>query len=72
MSQGQEFTAQCDHLTFNEEKDQVIFVGEGDNMAVMSKGDIKGEGPQTSGAKRLSIIRSTGEVNARQIGSIGG
>ena len=44
--QGREFTAQCDHMTFNEEKDQVIFIGEGDNMAVLSKSVVKGQQPE--------------------------
>ena len=70
--QGKDFTAQCDHMTFNEEKDQVIFIGESDNMAVMSKGDIKGGQPRIMKAKRLIYIRSTGMVYADRIDSIGG
>ena len=70
--QGKDFTAQCDHMTFNEEKDQVIFDGEGDNQAVMSKGDLKGGDRKTMKAKRFIYIRSTGEVIGRDIGSIDG
>jgi hypothetical protein len=70
--QGKDFTAQCDHMTFNEEKDQVIFDGEGDNLAVMSKGDIKGGERKNMKAKRFIYIRSTGQVIARDIGSIDG
>ncbi len=70
--QGREFTAQCDRLTFDEEKDQVIFIGEGDNKAVMSKGIIKGRQPQTFRAKKIIYIRSTGEIKIDSIGSIDG
>ncbi len=68
--QGKDFTAQCDRLTFNEEKDQVIFDGEGDNMAVMSKGDFKGPERKIMKAKRLIYIRSTGAVYLDKIESI--
>ncbi len=70
--EGRDFTAQCDHLTFNEEKDQVIFDGEGDNLAVMSKGESRGGDRRAMKAKRFIYIRSTGEVSARDIGSING
>jgi hypothetical protein len=70
--QGREFTAQCDHLTFDEEKDQVIFIGEGDNKAIMSKGMIKGKQPQIFRAKKIIYIRSTGEIKVDHIGSIDG
>lgn len=70
--QGKDFTAQCDHMTFNEEKDQVIFIGEGDNLAVMSKGEIKGEKRKILKGKRLIYIRSTGQVYVDQIDSING
>ncbi len=70
--QGRDFTAQCDHLTFNEEKDQVIFFGEGDNLAVFSKRVVKGEKPKTMRAKKIFYKRSTGEFNGEGIHSIGG
>ncbi len=70
--QGKDFTAQCDHMTFNEEKDQVIFDGQGDNQAVMSKGDIKGLPPKVLRGKRLIYIRSTGQVIVQDIGSLDG
>jgi len=70
--EGRDFTAQCDQLTFNEEKDQVVFDGEGDNLAVMSKGDSRAGERKTMKAKRFIYIRSTGEVSARDIGSIDG
>lgn len=70
--QGKDFTAQCDHMTFNEEKDQVVFKGEGDNMAVMSKCEIKGERPKVLKSKQLIYIRSTGQVHWDRIGSIDG
>jgi hypothetical protein len=60
--QGRDFTAQCDHMTFNEEKDQVIFFGEGDNEAVFSKRAVKGEKPKTMRAKKFIYYRSTGEL----------
>jgi hypothetical protein len=70
--EGKDFTAQCDHMSFNEEKDQVVFDGEGDNLAVMSKGELKSGDRKTTKAKRFTYIRSTGEVFARDIGSISG
>jgi hypothetical protein len=70
--EGKDFTAQCDHMTFNEEKDQVIFDGQGDNLAVMSKGDLKSGARKDMKAKRFIYIRSTGEVTFGDIGSING
>jgi hypothetical protein len=70
--QGREFTAQCDHMTFNEEKDQVIFLGENDNLAVLSKSIIKGQRPQTFRAKKIIYYRSTGMVDVPDLGSFGG
>jgi hypothetical protein len=70
--EGKDFTAQCDRMTFNEEKDQVIFYGEGDNRAVMSKGDLKSGDRKTTKAKRFIYIRSTGEVSIQDIDSING
>src|SRR5262249_32546823 len=34
---AKEFFAQADHMTFNEEKDQVIFIADGDRLAVLEK-----------------------------------
>jgi hypothetical protein len=70
--QGRDFTAQCDHMTFNEEKDQVIFFGQGDNEAVFSKSVVKGEKPKTIQAKKIIYIRSTGEIKIDRIRSIDG
>ncbi len=70
--QGQEFTAQCDRMTFNEEKDQVIFHGEGDNPAVMSKVMVKGGKPQTMRGQNIKYYRSTGRVDGDSIRSFDG
>jgi hypothetical protein len=69
---GQEYTAQCDHMKFNEEKDQVIFVGAGDNLAVMSKVVLKGQAPKVIRGKTIIYIRSTGEIRFSNIASIDG
>ena len=70
--QGREFTAQCDHMTFNEEKDQVIFYGEGDNLAVLSRTLVKGDKPDTVRAKKIIYYRSTGRVSLTDFGSYDG
>jgi hypothetical protein len=70
--QGREFTAQCDHMTFNEEKDQVIFFGENDNRATLSKSVIKGQKPQTFRAKKIIYYRTTGTVDVPSLDSFGG
>jgi hypothetical protein len=72
LVKGQEYTVQCDHMKFDEAKDQIIFVGEGDNKAVMSKVVIKGQAPQVFRAKSIIYIRSTGEAKFSEIDSIGG
>jgi hypothetical protein len=69
---GREFTAQCDHMTFNEEKDQVIFYGEGDNEAVLSKSVAKGDKKQTIHAKKITYYRSTGTVDVPTLRSFDG
>ncbi|MGH7225132.1 MAG: hypothetical protein ACRELF_18070, partial [Gemmataceae bacterium] len=70
--QGREFTAQCNHMTFNEEKDQVIFHGEGDNQAVLSKSVAKGEPPKIIRAKTITYYRSTGRADVSEVDSIDG
>jgi hypothetical protein len=70
--QGKNFSAQCDHMTFNEEKDQVVFIGDGDNMAVLSMSEIKGGPRKVIKAKKITYIRSTGEAFGRDINSIDG
>ncbi|MHB1422795.1 MAG: hypothetical protein ACYC3I_06295 [Gemmataceae bacterium] len=70
--QGRDFTAQCDHMTFNEEKDQVIFIGEGDNLAILSKGDIKGQKLKTFRAKKIFYYRSRGKVDVTELNSFDG
>jgi lipopolysaccharide export system protein LptA len=61
--QSQEFTAQCDLMTFNEEKDQVIFHGERGNEAVLSKVTVKGGQPMVYRGKKIIYYRSTGRVD---------
>jgi hypothetical protein len=70
--QGKDFTAQCDHMTFNEEKDQVIFQGENGNEAVMTKGDPKGIDRKHLKDDKIIYIRSTGEVILHRVRSIDG
>jgi hypothetical protein len=70
--QGRDFTAQCDHMTFNEEKDQVIFYGENGNEAVMTKGDFKGVDRKHLKDDKIIYIRSTGQVILHRIRSIDG
>ena len=48
------------------------FDGEGDNLAVMSKGDLKSGDRKATTAKRFIYIRSTGDIFAQDIGSING
>ncbi len=58
--QAKEFTAQADHMTYNEAKDQIIFIGEGGNHATLSKIIAKGVEPQVLRARKIIYIRSTG------------
>jgi hypothetical protein len=70
--QGRDFTAQCDHMTFNEEKDQVIFYGEKGNDAVLTKGGYKGSDHKSFKDDKIIYIRSTGQAILHRIRSIDG
>lgn len=61
--QSQEFTAQCDLMTFNEDKDQVIFHGERGNEAVLSKVTVKGGQPMVYRGKKIIYYRTSGRVD---------
>lgn len=69
---GRDFTAQCDHMTFNEEKDQVIFYGEGDNEAVMAQYSVKGVPPKVLRGKKIKYYRTTGRFTGSDIRSFDG
>jgi len=70
--QAREFEAQSDHMTYNEAKDQIIFTGEGNNLAVLSKIPFVGAKPDVFKAKKITYIRSTGEAKADRVGSFEG
>lgn len=70
--ESQEFTAQCDFMTFNEEKDTVTFHGENGNEAVLSKVTFKGAPPQVFRGKKIIYHRSTGAMDGLDIRSIRG
>jgi hypothetical protein len=70
--QSQEFTAKCDRMIFNEEKDQIIFHGENGNEAVLSKVTVKGGRPLVFQSNKLIYRRSTGAVDGNKINSIRG
>jgi hypothetical protein len=69
---AKEFFAQADHMTFNEEKDQVIFTGDGDRRAVLEKRYVKGQQAQVFRARKIFYIRSTGQVTVDKSDSIDG
>jgi hypothetical protein len=72
LVRAKEFFAQADHMTFNEEKDQVILTGDRDRPAVLQKRIVQGEIPKTFRYKKLIYIRKTGQVIADQGDSIDG
>ncbi|HMF11578.1 MAG TPA: LptA/OstA family protein, partial [Gemmataceae bacterium] len=67
---AREFNAQADQMTFNEEKDQVIFIGIGDRLAVFEKRSVKGQPAQSLRARKIFYIRSTGKAWADEVNSI--
>ncbi|HEY7423322.1 MAG TPA: hypothetical protein VH682_03690 [Gemmataceae bacterium] len=69
---AKEFFAQADHMTFNEEKDQVIFIGKGDRRAVLEKRYVKGQQAEVFRARKIIYIRSTGQVTVDRSDSIYG
>ncbi len=70
--QAKEFEAQSDHMTYNEAKNQIIFTGEGNNLAVLSKIASVGAKPEMFKAKKIIYIRSTGEATAGEANSFEG
>lgn len=69
---AKEFFAQADHMTFNEEKDQVIFTGDRDHPAVLEKRTLQGEIGKTIRAKKIIYIRKTGQATVPEGESIDG
>jgi lipopolysaccharide export system protein LptA len=69
-AQGKEFFAQCDHMTFNEEKDQVIFIGDNGRPAVLERRFVKGGKPDVIHGRKITYIRSTGKASADEIDGI--
>jgi hypothetical protein len=60
--QAKEFSAQCDHMTFNEAKDQIIFVADPGNTATLVKFKGKGVQPDRILGEKILYIRSTGKT----------
>jgi len=60
--QAKEFSAQCDHMTYNEAKDQIIFVADPGNTATLVKFKGKGVQPDTLQGEKILYIRSTGKA----------
>jgi lipopolysaccharide export system protein LptA len=59
---SREFFAQSNHMTFNEEKDQVILTGDRDHPAVLQKRQNQGATPQVFRARKIIYIRKTGQA----------
>jgi len=70
--QAREFSAQSDHMTYNEAKDQIIFTGEGNNLAVLSRVRFKGANPEVMRGRKITYKRSTGEATSDGTQSLNG
>lgn len=59
--QAKEFWGRAAKVTYNEEKDQIIFEGGDDGYASLYKVEKKGQKPQEIKGKKITYIRRTGE-----------
>ncbi len=60
--QAKEFSAQCDQMTYNEEKDQINFEAEKGNTATLAKFKGVGVQPDMLRGRKIIYIRSTGRA----------
>jgi hypothetical protein len=59
---GKEYFAEADTMTFDEAKDLVVFIGDKNNPATLSKQDAPGGPRQTMSGQRIFYRRNTGEA----------
>lgn len=69
---SQEFSAEADTVSFNEEKDQIIFEGGEAGDAVLYRYRGKGLPPDVSRGKKFIYYRKTGQIKGDTIRSIEG
>ncbi len=60
LVQGQDFYGRADKVTFNEAKDQIVFEGGDDSMAMLFRKQTPNSPPQPIKAKRITYYRNTG------------
>jgi hypothetical protein len=70
--QAREFWANSDHLFFNEAKDQIILLGDGDRPAVLAKIVAKGARPDVIRARKITYYRKTGKILTDYVQSLDG
>jgi hypothetical protein len=59
-------------VTYNEEKDQLIFDGGDDGYATLYKVEVPGQDPKKVEGKKIIYIRKTGESKIEQARSFSG
>jgi hypothetical protein len=69
---AKDFQADADHMTYNEEKDQLIFTSEGNQPVSFWKRKTTGELPQTLRAKKVIYSRRTGKADMESVDGIKG
>jgi lipopolysaccharide export system protein LptA len=70
--QAPEFWGRANTVTFNEDKDQIIFDGGEDGLATLYKRDVPGAKMQEVRGKKITLIRKTGFFKIDQGQWIGG
>jgi hypothetical protein len=60
--QGREFYGESDEMSYDEQKDLIVFTGTSDNEATLTKQDIKGGQRQVLRGRKINYKRSTGEA----------
>jgi hypothetical protein len=68
--QGKEFLGEADEVSYEEQKDLVIFKGTRDNPATLVKQETKGQKLQTMSGVKIYYRRSTGEARVEGADSI--
>jgi hypothetical protein len=68
--EAKEFIAEADEVTYEEKKDLVIFKGDRNNPASLTKREIVGAQAQTLRGEKIYYKRSTGEASMKDVDSI--
>jgi hypothetical protein len=70
--QSNNITGRATKVTYNEEKDQLIFDGGEDGRATLNKVETPGARPKVIEGKKIIYIRKTGEYKVDEVGSLSG